>query len=81
MEISTVLKLVSLVLNWTFTDFVGWLIGSVVKEKNKIGEYVWNFGNISLKIVFKWWSVLLEDIDKLLRKLIFIIQNVATSVV
>ena len=40
MEISTVLKLVSLVLNWTFTDFVGWLIGSVVKEKNKIGEYV-----------------------------------------
>lgn len=46
MEISTVLKVVSLVNNWTFTDFVGWLTVSVVKEKNKIGEYVWNFGNI-----------------------------------
>lgn len=77
MEISTMLKVVGLVLNWTFTDFVGWLTGSVVKEKNKIGEYVWNFGNISLKILFQWWSVLLlEDIDKLLRKLIFIIHDV-----
>jgi hypothetical protein len=80
MEISTVLKVVSLVLSWTFTDFVGWLIGSAVKEKDKIGEYVWNFGNILLKIVFEWWSVLLEDIDKLLRKLIFIIHNVIFNI-
>lgn len=39
MEISTVLKVVNLTLNWTFTDLIGWLIGSVVKEKNRIGEY------------------------------------------
>jgi hypothetical protein len=52
MEINTAEDGESCSLNWTFKDFTGCLTSSVVKETNKNREYVQNFGNVSLKIVF-----------------------------